>query len=64
MKTKYVTTTKGSKNYSCHVTGTFPVIGRVVPDALCFASGQPAGTSGGGASGGTRNALLKAAGRC
>jgi len=64
MKTTYVATTKAGKKYSCYVTGTFSVTGRVVSDALCSASGQPAGTSGGGASGGTCNALLKAAGRC
>jgi len=64
MRTTYIATTKAGKKYSCYATGTFSVTGRVLSDALCSASRQLAGTSGAGASGGTCNALLKAAGRC
>lgn len=70
VKSSYAVKTNAGKQYSCYVTGTVAITGRVVSDAICQAlaqpqgqgkSAKPASVGGGGAS---CNALLKAAGKC
>lgn|SRR5690606_13174804 len=60
VKSSYLVKTKTGRQYSCYVTGTVAVTGRVVSDAICQpqhgkASAKPAASC---------NALLKAAGKC
>lgn len=67
LKSTYVVKTNAGKQYSCYVTGSVGITGRVVSDAICQAqqgkaSTKPA-TSAGGSSA-SCNALLKAAGKC
>lgn len=66
VKSSYTVKTNTGKKYSCYVTGTVSVMGRVVSDAMCNEVGkQPAKQTGGtGSAGGPCNALLKAAGKC
>ncbi len=65
VKSSYSVRTNTGKRYSCYVTGTVSYMGRVVSDALCNEAGKPAQTApSSGATGGSCNALLKAAGRC
>ena len=63
MKTTYAVKTKSGKQYRCYVTGTLSAFGRVVSDAVCNEAGKSAEQST-GTSGGSCNALLKAAGKC
>lgn len=63
VKSTYLVNTNAGKKYSCYVTGTVSVVGRVVSDAVCNEVGKSAKQ----ASGTTTqpcNALLKAAGKC
>jgi hypothetical protein len=69
IKTTYNVTTQAGKRYSCYVTGTVSVMGRMVSDALCteMAGGRSQGTTTPApapAAAGPCNALLRAAGRC
>ena len=57
-----VKSTAGSK-YSCYVTGTVSVMGRVVSDPVCNEKGKPAKPIT-ATSSTSCNALLKAAGKC
>lgn len=68
IRTDYTVTTRKNQVYSCYVTGTVSVVGRVVSDAMCT---PVAGTKKGAAPAPAAkapakecNALLKAAGRC
>jgi hypothetical protein len=63
VKSSYAVKTNSGKQYSCYVTGTVSVMGRVVSDAVCNEVGKAAkqATRTGSAS---CNALLKAAGKC
>ena len=71
IRTDYLATTKTGQKYSCYVTGTFSVVGRVVSDAMCTqqksaggkAAPAPAAKAGKPAAANC-NALLKAAGKC
>jgi len=62
-KTTYLVNTDGGRKYTCYVTGTVSVVGRVVSDAVCNevtkSSKQEAGTTAQSC-----NPLLKAAGKC
>jgi len=71
VKTSYLASTSNGHQYSCYVTGSVSVIGRVVSDAVCTdapksgnvatsTSPAPAATT----SSSSCNALLKAAGKC
>ncbi len=65
---RYTVTTAAGKQYSCYVTGSVSVVGRVVSDAVCSANGN-ANASGkaikqAGANAPSCNALLQAAGKC
>lgn len=62
IKTTYRVKTNSGKNYSCYVTGTFSVVGRVVSDAICTEMGANVKPST--KSDASCNALLKAAGKC
>ena len=71
VKTTYRATTNSGKKYSCYVTGTVSVVGRVVSDAMCneITSGpavasKTAAPATKTAAAASCNALLKAAGRC
>lgn len=65
VKSSYAVKTNSGKKYSCYVTGTVSVMGRVVSDAVCNEVGKPAKQAAGtGSAGGSCNALLKAAGKC
>lgn len=65
IRTNYTVKATSGKTYSCYVTGTVSVIGRVVSDAICAelggASAKPAAAKAAPAS---CNALLKSAGKC
>jgi hypothetical protein len=63
VKTSYSVKTNTGKKYSCYVTGTVSVMGRVVSDAMCNEVGKPSKPTT-GRSGAPCNALLKAAGKC
>ncbi len=63
VKSTYSVKTDSGKKYSCYVTGTVSVVGRVVSDAVCNEIGKPAKQAA-GAGGASCNALLKAAGKC
>lgn len=63
VKSTYAVKTNSGKKYSCYVTGTVSVVGRVVSDAVCNEIGKPAKQAA-GAGGVSCNALLKAAGKC
>ena len=63
VKSTYAVKTNSGKKYSCYVTGTVSVVGRVVSDAVCNEIGKPAKQAA-GAGGASCNALLKAAGKC
>jgi hypothetical protein len=63
VKSSYAVKTSAGKQYSCYVTGTVSVMGRVVSDAVCNEVGKPAKQAG-GTNGASCNALLKAAGKC
>ncbi|MES2089519.1 MAG: hypothetical protein V4532_06020 [Pseudomonadota bacterium] len=67
VKSTYVVKTNAGKQYSCYVTGSVAITGRVVSDAICQAqqgksSAKPAAPARGSAA--SCNALLKAAGKC
>jgi hypothetical protein len=62
LKTTYKVKTNAGKNYSCYVTGTVSVVGRVVSDAICTEMGAAAKPSA--ESDKSCNALSKAAGKC
>lgn len=63
VKTTYLVNTSAGKRYSCYVTGTVSVVGRVVSDAVCNQVGKSAKHAS-GATTQACNALLKAAGKC
>ncbi len=62
VKSSYSVKTNSGKKYSCYVTGTVSVMGRVVSDAVCNEVGKPAKQTSGTST--SCNALLKAAGKC
>jgi hypothetical protein len=63
VKSTYLVKTNAGKKYTCYVTGTVSVVGRVVSDAVCNEVGKsPKPTTGTTAP--SCNALLKAAGKC
>ena len=65
VKTTYNVKTDSGKRYSCYVTGTVTVMGRVVSDAMCNEIKTTKQVSGGAAAPAPAcNALLKAAGKC
>lgn len=69
IKSSYNVKTGVGKTYSCYVTGTVSVMGRMVSDAMCneMTAGKQkpaAATTAVPPSGQTCNALLKAAGLC
>lgn len=65
VKTTYMVETKTGRKYNCYVTGTFGVTGRTVSDAICSEMGKAGEPSPSTEStGGSCNALLKAAGKC
>lgn len=66
IRTNYTVKAKSGKTYSCYVTGTVSVVGRVVSDAICAeVGGAPAKpTAKAGTPAASCNALLKAAGKC
>nr|WP_286197724.1 hypothetical protein [Variovorax boronicumulans] len=71
VKTTYNVDTQAGRRYSCYVTGTVSVMGRVVSDAVCTelagGRGQARATPAPAAAPAAApacNALLKAAGRC
>ena len=68
VQTTYAVHTKAGKSYSCYVTGTVSVTGRIVSDAICSevarAGAGPAKTPSGPPKDPNCNALLRAAGRC
>ena len=63
IKSSYAVKTNSGKKYSCYVTGTVSVIGRVVSDAVCNEVGKPAKQAADKGNS-SCNALLKAAGKC
>ena len=63
VKASYMVRTDSGKQYSCYVTGGVSQLGRAVSDAICSELGK-GGAIGKPATGGTCNALLKAAGKC
>lgn len=63
VKSSYAVKTNSGKKYSCYVTGTVSVVGRVVSDAMCSELGKPAKQAT-GTNAASCNALLKAAGKC
>lgn len=63
IKSTYLVNTNAGKKYSCYVTGTVSVVGRVVSDAVCNEVGKSTKQSAGKTLGAC-NALLKAAGKC
>ena len=66
VKSSYAVKTNTGKQYSCYVTGSVSVTGRVVSDAICNEAGksvkQAASSNNSGSA--SCNALLKAAGKC
>lgn len=65
IRTDYTVTTHKKQVYSCYVTGTVSIMGRVVSDAVCTpisggSSGKPAPTP----KASSCNDLLRAAGKC
>lgn len=62
LKTTYKVKTNSGKNYSCYVTGTLSVFGRVVSEAVC--TEMSTNTKSSKDSGTSCNALSKAAGKC
>ena len=66
VRTDYTVTTRKNQVFSCYVTGTYSVTGRVVSDAMCTPVGAKKGTPAPAAKATAKdcNALLKAAGRC
>jgi hypothetical protein len=67
VQTTYTVRTNASKTYSCYVTGTVSVTGRIVSDAVCSELGKarPGPAAPPAASkDASCNALLRAAGRC
>jgi hypothetical protein len=63
VKSTYLVNTNAGKKYTCYVTGTVSVVGRVVSDAVCNEVGKPAKQASGTTTQ-SCNALLKAAGKC
>ena len=63
VKSTYLVNTNAGKKYTCYVTGTVSVVGRVVSDAVCNEVGKPAKQAT-GTTAQPCNALLKAAGKC
>lgn len=66
-RTDYKVVTSAGDHYSCYVTGTFSVTGRVISDAMCTQMKAGSSTSSNAEeskSGKKCNALLKAAGKC
>jgi hypothetical protein len=67
LKSTYNVRTVKGRTYSCYVTGTISVMGRVVSDAMCSETGKgvkPGAAPATQTSPKECNALLKAAGRC
>lgn len=66
VRTNYSVKAKNGRVFSCYVTGTFAIFGRVTSDAICTEMGGRAATkqSGSPAAASSCNALLKSAGRC
>lgn len=68
VQTTYTARTKAGKSYSCYVTGTVSVTGRLVSDAVCTevakVGSSPAKPGGTPPKDPNCNALLRAAGRC
>jgi hypothetical protein len=63
VKSTYLVNTSVGKKYTCYVTGTVSVVGRVVSDAVCNELGKSAKPVAGTPTQ-PCNALLKAAGKC
>lgn len=63
IKSTYRVNTNAGKKYTCYVTGTVSVVGRVVSDAVCNEVGKTAKQATGMTTQ-SCNALLKAAGQC
>ena len=63
VKSTYLVNTNAGKKYTCYVTGTVSVVGRVVSDAVCNEVGKPAKQVSVTTTQ-SCNALLKAAGKC
>jgi len=63
VKSTYLVSTNAGKKYTCYVTGTVSVVGRVVSDAVCNETGKSAKPATGTTTK-SCNALLKAAGKC
>ena len=63
VKSTYLVNTKSGRKYTCYVTGTVAVVGRVVSDAVCNEIGKQAKQTT-KATAQSCNALLKAAGKC
>jgi hypothetical protein len=67
-QTTYAVRTKAGRSYSCYVTGSMSVTGRIVSDALCTeaakAGSAPAKPTATPPKDPNCNALLRAAGRC
>jgi hypothetical protein len=63
VKSSYAVKTTAGRKYSCYVTGTVSVMGRVVSDAVCNEVGKSAKPMA-ATSSTSCNALLKAAGKC
>lgn len=63
VKSSYAVKTNAGRKYSCYVTGTVSVMGRVVSDAVCNEVGKSAKPMT-ATSSTSCNALLKAAGKC
>lgn len=65
IKASYSVKTNAGKRYNCYVTGTVSYMGRQVSDPICTEVGKSGKTAPStGASAGSCNALLKAAGKC
>jgi hypothetical protein len=63
--TRYAVLAKSGRRYSCTVSGSFSVTGRIVSDAICTEMGK--GAAGAATSAplpANCNALLRAAGKC
>lgn len=68
VKTTYNVKAKNGRAFSCYVTGTFAIVGRVTSDAICTEVGGKTTTKQTGkaapAPASSCNALLKSAGKC
>ncbi len=64
IKTSYLVKTNAGTKYTCYVTGTVSVVGRVVSDAICTEMNKSGNQPSGSGTSTACNALLKAAGKC